>query len=65
MTNNKGEKEMTKYGITFMLENPYYEVEADDADEAHLLASKLYLADDYKFGEIMDMDLEIINEEDN
>ena len=54
---------MTKYGITFIVENPYYEVEADDADEAQLLASKLFLADEYNFIEIMDMDLDLIYEE--
>lgn len=47
---------MTKYMITYMLENPYYEVEADSIDQAEELAFKEYVKDGYDVSAIMDME---------
>jgi hypothetical protein len=52
---------MKKYIVTFLLENPAYEVEADDYENAEGKAFKQYLADRYN-GNIMDVEIEEVQE---
>jgi hypothetical protein len=55
---------MKKYIVTFLLENPAYEVEADDYENAEGKAFKQYLADRYNGykGYIMDVEIEEVQE---